>query len=398
MKKSETIQILRDRISAELYGNILPFWRKYAVDEADGGFIAWMSHDLHIDRNAPKGLILNTRMLWSFAAVAAVTGAQEDIEIAGRAYRYLDEFFRDDQHGGVFWYVDRYGKVIDARKKIYGHAFYIYALAQYYLLTRQQSALDKAVALFDLLEKYSHDDEYQGYFETFAPDWQMTGDMRLSDKDMNEKKSMNNHLHLLEAYSTLYRIWPDERLYRRLFELIEVLTQKIVDRTHRHFYHFFDERWTVRSRRYNYGHDIEASWLLCEAAGVLGDKTLRDSIQRLAVNIVQTVCAEGFDTDGGLFYEGQDGSVVDDNKDWWPQAEAMVGLINACQISGDGYFLKTAFRCWQFIESYMIDKENGEWFWRVARDGKPDLNEPKISEWKGPYHNMRACLQVLHRL
>jgi mannobiose 2-epimerase len=222
--------------------------------------------------------------------------------------------------------------------------------------------------------------------------------MRLSNKDLDEKKSMNNHLHLLEAYTNLYRVWPDDRVRARLLELIEVFTRRILDQERLHFHHFFDETWQIKSSTYNFGHDIEASWLLCEAAFVVGEQKLRSEITKLAVAMVSGLCKEAFDTDGGLFYAGEAGLVIDDNKEWWPQAEAVVGLINAYQISNQLDFLEVAWRCWQFIDNHIVDKVHGEWFWRVSRDREADINEPKISEWKGPYHNGRACFELLRRL
>jgi mannobiose 2-epimerase len=209
---------------------------------------------------------------------------------------------------------------------------------------------------------------------------------------------MNNHLHILEAYTNLYRIWKTDLLALRLKELIELFKTKIINLETFHFYHFFDENWLPKSINYTFGHDIEGSWLLCEAADVLENEEISQQIQNLAVRITEIVLHEGIDKNGGLFYEGENFRIVDPNKEWWPQAEAVVGFLNAYQITQQTKFFDAAYNCWQFISEEMVDKRYGEWYWRIFDNGQPDQTEPKVSEWKGPYHNVRACLEVLKRL
>jgi mannobiose 2-epimerase len=240
--------------------------------------------------------------------------------------------------------------------------------------------------------------------------------MRLSEKDQNEKKSMNNHLHVLEAYANLLQVWPDERegkasyrkgeapgtaktiLAERLRELIELFCNRILDESQTHFRHFFDERWNVKSDSYTFGHDIEGSWLLCEAAEVLQDDSLAAEVRTLAVKIAKAVLLEGLDADGGLCYEARRGAIIDRSKEWWPQAEAVVGFWNAWQISGDAALRNAALQVWHFIQEKIVDRKNGEWFWRIDEQGVPDDTRPKISAWKCPYHNGRCCLEILRRL
>src|SRR5581483_11917610 len=221
---------------------------------------------------------------------------------------------------------------------------------------------------------------------------------RLSDKDMGEKKSMNNHLHVLEAFTTLYRVAPDRRLAERLRELIELFEQRILDAGTAHFHHFFDETWNVRSDTYTFGHDIEGSWLLCEAAEALQDAALVERIRALALRMADVALREGVDASGALAYEGRAGRTIDSRKECWPQAEAMVGFVNAFQLSGDARFLRAGRRVWNYIDSHLVDRVHGEWFWRINEDGSPDPLLPKVSEWKGPYHASRACLETIDRL
>ena len=229
-------------------------------------------------------------------------------------------------------------------------------------------------------------------------DWSEAQDVRLSERDQNEKKSMNNHLHVLEAYTNLLRVWKEPRLEERLRELIRLFEQRIVDPHVPHLNHFFDEAWRIRSDSYTFGHDIEATWLLCEAAEVLGDSAVLARVRLLAVRMAEAVLREGVDADGALCYEGKRGGIIAPGRECWPQAEALVGFLNAFQISKDRRFLDATGRIWEFIENRLADRIHGEWFWRINPDGRPEPSLPKVSEWKGPYHGTRACLEAMERL
>ena len=303
------------------------------------------------------------------------------------------------KHGGAFWRLDDAGRVMDNSKKIYGQAFCIYALAEFHRAFGSAAALARAKELFELIERHAHDAKGGGYIEICNRDWSEAGaDARLSDKDMNEKKSMNDHLHVLEAYTNLYRVWKEPRVEQRLRELIRLFQERILDARTLHFQHFFDEAWNVRSDTYTFGHDIEGTWLLCEAAEFLGDATLLKSVHAMAVRMAEVALNEGVAGDGALCYEGKGGKIIDPGKECWPQAEAVIGFLNAFQISGDKKFLAAARRVWNFIEDKLVDRVHGEWFWRINPDGQPDPKLPKVSEWKGPYHATRACLEIIRRL
>ena len=395
----KTIDDFLASVERELTGNILPFWLERSVDRDRGGFVGQRSNDLQVIPDAPKGLILNARLLWTFSALHRFDENRRCLDLARRAYDYLNEYFWDREFGGAFWQVDCFGQRLDGTKKIYGQAFYVYALAEYFQTTRNQDALDRAVELFRLIERHSRDTKHGGYVETCNRDWTLADDSRLSDKDMDEKKSMNNHLHVLEAYTSLYRVWKDETLARRLEELIQIFQQRIFDPETFHFHHFFDECWERKSSTYTFGHDIEGSWLLDEAAEALDNERLLNDVRKTAVQLAQAARDEGIDDEyGGLFYEGKEGAIVDSNKEWWPQAEAVVGFLNAYWLSGDESFFEAALNCWMFIEKFIVDPTYGEWFWRVSRDGGPDWDQPKLSEWKSAYHNSRACMEAIRRL
>ncbi len=394
----KTIQEFGAAVRAELEGNLIPFWLERAMDERYGGFVGRMANDGTVDLEAPKGLIQNARLLWTYSTLHQSHKDPRCGQLAQRAYDYLEAHFLDPEYGGAFWQVDCRGHVTDDKKKIYGQAFYIYALAEYHRAFKSAAALQRAQDVFERIEAYSRDATYGGYIEVCNRDWSIASDLRLSDKDMDEKKSMNNHLHLLEAYTNLYRVWRAIGLQGRLRELIELFDQRITNPATAHLHHFFDETWQPKSDDYTFGHDIEATWLLCEAAEVLGDQAVTAHVGKTARRLAKVVLAEGVDREGGLCYRGQHGRVTDPNREWWPQIESVVGFLNAYGISGDQAFFDAAREAWAFIEKYFVDREHGEWYWRIDPAGRPDPAEPKVSEWKEPYHGVRGCLETIKRL
>ncbi len=396
MEQSVPLDDYKKELTAELQ-QILNYWTEYAVDELNGGFYGKISNDNQVDPHAAKGAVLNARILWSFAA-AYNLNQQYSLELADRAYQYIVDHFIDKQYGGVYWAVDYKGQALDTKKQVYALAFTIYALSEYYLAKGDPAIRTQAVALYHDLIRYSFDVENGGYLEAFNREWQEMEDLRLSDKDANEKKTMNTHLHVLEAFTNLYRIWPNEELKAKILGLLKDFQEHIVDAGAFRMILFFDEQWSSKSDTISYGHDIEASWLLLEAAEVVGDHQMLVEIRSLAVSMAEA-CLSGLDGDGSLWYEQEPskGHIIKE-KHWWVQAEAMVGFYNAWQISAEPKFLISSWRNWNFVKQAILDKENGEWFWGIHEDGRLMQHEDKVGLWKCPYHNSRACIELLKRI
>ena len=381
----------------ELIRNILPFWMDHMVDLENGGFYGRVDGNEERHERADKSVILNTRILWTFSAAYLFTDDPRYLAIADRAYHYIKAHFIDRSFEGVFWMLDYTNRPISTKKQVYAQAFAIYAFSEYYRATGQKEALDYGISLFHTLEKFSFDRKYNGYLEAFDREWRLLSDFRLSEKDANEVKTMNTHLHVLEAYTRLYSCWPDLGLKHQLENLVTLFLDKFINEDY-HFNLFFDEKWQLRSNTISYGHDIEGSWLLVEAALALGDRELIHKVEEAALKMVDA-CLQGIDEDGALFNEkDNDNGTVDTDKHWWPQAEALVGFVSAWQVSKDEKYLHYAKKNWQFIKKHMIDRKHGEWTWRVTQTHDRVNSEDKAGPWKCPYHNGRAMMELVKRL
>jgi mannobiose 2-epimerase len=376
---------------------ILNYWIIYTPDNQNGGFYGKIDHDNNIDPKAPKGSVLNARILWSFAAAYNQNPNPVYLEMATRSYHYIRAFFIDQKYGGVYWTVDFEGNPLDTKKQIYALSFTIYGLSEYYRASKDESALTLAKTLFADIEKHSFDPKQGGYLEAFAQDWTELPDLRLSEKDANEKKTMNTHLHVLEAYTNLYRVWKDGFLEKQIRGLISNFLEHIIDAKTNRLILFLDENWQPKSNTISYGHDIEGSWLLLEAAEVLEDEAIIARVKEVSVAMAHAA-ADGLDEDGSLYYEYEpEHNHLIKERHWWVQAEAMVGFLNAWQLTGEKQFLNHFEKVWNFTHFHIL-AENGEWIWGLNDDYSSMAGKDKAGLWKCPYHNSRAMLEVIHRL
>lgn len=354
--------------------NILAFWLQHMQDP-QGGFYGQMTGDGIVCKDAPRGGILNARILWAFSAAYRVLGKPEYLAAATRAKDYILAHFIDREFGGIYWSLNADGTPLDTKKQFYAIGFAIYGLSEYARATGDKQALDEAIALYHAIEDHAWDSTYGGYIEAMTRDWQPIADMRLSDKDENTEKSQNTHLHIIEPYTNLYRVWPNEELKGKISRLIQVF-DKNIRQPNNHLGLFFPMDWQVTSAAYSAGHDIEASWLIDEAASVIGEE--HDAF----VKDLAAAAREGLLPNGLM------------HGTWWEQAETVVGYSNLYQRFADKEALQTALACWEATKAHYIDYKHGEWYW-----GADNCNpaEDKAGFWKCPYHNTRMCLEIIER-
>jgi len=388
---------LKSEVNKNLMENILPYWMKNMVDPVNGGFYGRIDFQEKKYPEEDKGGILNARILWTFSSAYRVTKDTSYLTIAKRAKDYILAHFVDQLTGGTYRSVTSKGEPSDLRKQTYSQSFFIYALSEYFRATGDKMALDAAKEIYNSLEKHVVDPKSDGYFEVFDRKWKRTNERLIGEKSTKDVKTMNTHLHLMEAYANLYRVWPDPKVGARLRNLILIFTDKIIDPQTFHLRVFLDDNWKSTSTTNSYGHDIEASWLLVEAAQILGDEALLKKCEKISLKIADAA-SEGLQADGSLISEKDYLSgEVNNSRDWWPQAEAIVGMINAFEQSGEEKYLTNSIKCWNFTNKNLVDHKAGEWFNAVSATGTISKGD-KAGFWKCPYHNGRMCMEIMERV
>lgn len=375
--------------------NILDYWEKYGPDLEKGGFYGQVTYENKPVKDAARSVVLTGRILWTFSLAHRLFKEPKYLTLADRAYQQLVKYFFDPEHGGVYWTVNADGTPQEMKKQIYGNAFAMYGLSEYYRVTHYAPALEKAKELFNVIEKHAFDPVNGGYREAFSRDWSETDDYILSKKPW--VKSMNTHLHLVEAYTNLYSVWPDNKLKRQTSDMLEAILTHIVNAETNSMQLFFDEKWKAKDNIISYGHDIEASWLLFETAEVLHDEKLIEKVKKKSIEMA-VAASKGLSPDGALNYEyDPETKHLQTDRSWWVAAEQMVGFYNAFQLTKEEQFKIKAQRSWDYIVTRFVDKDKGEWFGTVKADGT-QIKGDKINAWKCPYHNARACAEMWRRI
>lgn len=386
---------LLSEIESDLTENILPFWMNHTVDPS-GGFYGTVSREGVGDPSAPKAGVMNARILWTFSSAYRIYGLPEYKAIADRAQEYLINNLIDKKYGGTYWLVGPDGELTDTTKQTYGIAFGVYSLSEHFRATGNELSLQKAIELYNTIEEQCHDKSRGGYYENHTRDWGKP-DTKGVDGKSGATKTMNTHIHVMEAFTNLYRVWPDAGLKNNIIDLLGILQDELYNPKTKHLVLFCDDNWKQIDQVDSYGHDIETSWLMCEAAEVIGDEELISKIRKQAVEMVDVALKEGVNPDGSMIYE-KEGDKYLRNLQWWPQCESVIGCINAWQITGDRKYFDEAVKTWNFAKDNFVDKQYGGWFKNLSEDKVPNTREAKGSTWNCPYHNSRMGYELLTRL
>ncbi len=388
---------LKTEITENLTKNLLPYWSTKVLDTINGGFYGRVDANNKVYPDADKGGILNARILWTYSSAYRILKDSAYLSLAQREKDYIMAHFIDKKYGGAYRSVTAQGEPSDTRKQTYTQSFFIYGFTEYYRATGDMEALKMAKDLFELFEKYALDKESNGYFEVFTRDWQRSHDRLIGESSIKDEKTMNTHLHIMEAYENLYRVWPDKRMADRLRNLVEIFLNKIIDKNTSHLICFLDKNWNSTSKTDSYGHDIESSWLLYEAASLLGDQSLISRVKSVSIKIANAA-SEGLQPDGSMIYEkNYITGDVSKMRSWWVQAETVVGYLNAYELTGTKKYLDNSINCWSYIKNNLVDNKNGGWHTTVADTGATASGD-KAGFWICPYHNGRMCMEIIKRI
>ena len=389
------LRMLKKEVTENLTTNILSYWSSRMPDYTNNGFFGRIDSKEEVHSGADKGGILNARILWTFSSAYRITHDKSYLNLATRARDYIITNFIDSQYGGAFRSLKADGTPADTRKQLYTNAFFIYGLSEYCRATGDRSSLAEARKIFDLFEKHAADKEFNGYYESFTRDWQRDNSNISGGRADKDEKTMNTSLHIMEAYANLYRVSDDKAVGDRLRNIVEIFLDKIIDKETSHLICFLDRQWSSTSTVNSFGHDIECSWLLFEAADLLGDKNLTDRVREVSIRMVNAA-TEGYQPDGSMLSEkNYTTGLMETRRSWWEQAETVVGYLNAFELTGDESYLVRSLKCWEYIKQHFVDYKNGGWFTSVSEEGV--AGGDKAGFWICPYHNGRMCMEVMER-
>ena len=386
--------MLVKEIRQHLTETIIPFW-SHLKDDEYGGYYGYVDYDLQVDKKAEKGCILNSRILWFFSNAYLLLKEEELLEQATHAYTFLKEKCLDKEKGGIYWSLQYDGTPKDTTKHTYNQAFAIYALSSYYDASKDEEALLLAKQLFKIVEETCKD-EY-GYLEAFTRDFQPESNEKLSENGVMAEKTMNTLLHVLEAYTELYRVTKEEQVGNQIKYMLDLVSDKVYNKELGRQEVFFDKTWNSLIDLYSYGHDIETSWLVDRAVEVLKDKHYEEIIYPITAKMAENIYHRAY-IDHSVVNEAENG-VVDTTRVWWVQAEAMVGFLNGYEKNlQKTQYLEAVKDIWNYIKEYMVDKrEHSEWFWSLDERKNPN-KKPIVERWKCPYHNGRMCIELIRRM
>lgn len=385
---------MKAEIQAELKNHIIPFWEKLK-DNDFGGFYGLLDYNLNLDKKAPKGCILNSRILWFFSNAYKLLEDKELALCANHAWNFLNNYCMDKENGGIFWSLNYDGSVLDSTKHTYNQAFALYALSSFYEITKNKDVIKTAESLFNTIEEKCCD--AKGYLEAFTKDFKPESNEKLSENGVLASRTMNTTLHVLEAYTEYYRVTKNAKAKERLIYILNLVADKIWNADNRRQKVFMDDDYNSIIDLYSYGHDIESSWLIDRALEVLNVEELTQKLTPITKAMAEHTFEVAY-KNHSMMNECEKG-VDNEKRVWWIQAETVVGFMNEFQKSGDEKFLRASLDVWEYIKKFIIDKREGsEWFWTVDKDGNPDKSLEIVEPWKCPYHNGRMCFEIINRI
>ena len=390
------IEELTDELKEELTGHILPFWESM-IDQVNGGFYGRVDYDGMLRKDAPKGGILHARILWAFSNAYTVLKDERYLEYARHAYEFLTSAFWDRQFGGFFWTVTADGIPAEDLKHGYCQAMALYAISSYYEASGDEKALMCAMDVYDILENEMHDQF--GYKESFTRDFRWAENEKLSENGVEASKTMNTNLHVLEAYTELYRVSGYPQVAERMCEQLDMMADNVYNPDRHRLDVFFDDKMLPIIDLHSFGHDIEASWLFDRAVEVLNLPQYEKKMRPIIEDLAQTIYDYGMDPfKTSVFMESENG-IIRQTRNWWTQCEAMTGFYNIYQKDETKTeFLDAVGNIWNFIKQYLIDDREGrEWIQEVDAMNQPVTSLPLVGIWKCPYHNTRMCLEFIKR-
>ena len=398
------------RIAAEVESNlqheILDKFFPITADEKSGGFFEDYSLDWKRRDGGNKSIVYQSRLTWTSAqaAIRFPEKAEMYLAMTRRGAACLAEKMWDKQAGGFYWTIGPDGQPLEPTKQMYGHAFGIYALAASYQATKDPSSLDLAKKGFQWLELHAHDNLNLGYFENIGPDGKPPTTGTNSVGAAANQKSMNSSIHILEALTGLYQVWPDPLLKTRVQEMLDICLNKIYSEPG-YLTQFLTLDWKRTPSPDSFGHDVEAGFLMVEAAELLGNGN-DPRIWTAARHLTDHAQQYGWDaTRGGLYDLGPmnaDGVVTGNlrtEKIWWVEAEHLNALLLLHEHFGKEtpQYWDAFLKQWDWITRFQIDHTHGGWWPTVRADGTP-ASRVKADMWTECYHQARGMLVVSERL
>lgn len=411
----ERLQAAYQQINKHLQEELLPFWDTHGVDEVYGGYLTTFDENGNVKEDEDKYIVTQTRMIWGYSAFARKLGRKDYLEKAKQGVEFFIRHFWDEKHGGWYWKVARDGSLLDNGKVVYGQTFAIYALSEYTLASGDPIGKEYACRTFDLMQKYCADTRYGGYYENLEPDWTPSAPGFAA----GDLKSLDIHMHTLEAFTTLYECTGEEIHRRKLQEIINIVLTHMVNQEagcgRNQFGLDFKVRPAINIRRTwnaeretgevieqptdttSYGHNVELVWLTNRAAEIMG--LPKDTYHELTKKLTDHALKYGFDYEkGGVFRDGpHEGAPLVRDKEWWQNCESLVGFLDAYEHLGDEKYAEAFLMNWKFDTTYMINHEVGEWIQLLKEDGTviiPQIGNP----WKAIYHSGRSMMECVLRL